>query len=159
MHLEFSPTAIAAVRLPAGAPTPDWVEGEPLVSVTRTAGETSIICPTTCLPDDLPGPVQGPMVAVHVMEQVEFTQVGVLLKLIKPLADAGIPLLTVSTYDTDWILVPAARVQTAASVWRAAGHVVHDLGAAPASTASTVSLPGTTAQSSSGPSPSSRAAS
>jgi hypothetical protein len=94
--------------------------------VTNTATETSVICPTSCLPDDLPGPVEGPLVAVHVDEVLEFSQIGVLVGLLRPLADAGIPTLTVSTFDTDWVLVPAPKVSAAASVWRAAGYEIID---------------------------------
>ena len=51
-------------------------------------------------------------------------QIGVMVGLLKPLADAGIPVLTVSTFDTDWVLVPASSSAAAASVWRAAGYKV-----------------------------------
>jgi hypothetical protein len=126
VRLVVNPQAIAVVRLPAGAPHPEWAAGPPLVSITRTADETSVVCATSCLPDDLPGPVEGPLVAVSVDEVLEFSQVGILVALLKPLADAGIPVLTVSTFDTDWVLLPAAKADAAASVWRAAGHQVED---------------------------------
>lgn len=124
MRLVVNPQAVAIIRLPAGAAPPDWAVGEPLVNVTQTATETSVVCPTSCLPDDLPGPVEGPLVAVHIDEAVEFSQIGVLVSLLKPLADAGIPILTVSTFDTDWVLLPAPKVSAAASVWRGAGYDV-----------------------------------
>jgi uncharacterized protein len=101
------------------------------VSVTQTATETSVVCPTSCLPDDLPGPVEGPLVAVHIDEALEFSQAGVLVSLLKPLADAGIPILTVSTFDTDWVLLPAPKISAAASVWRGAGYDVIDVHAVP----------------------------
>lgn len=126
MRLVVNPQAVAVIRLPAGSAVPDWAAGEPLVSVTVTAGETSIVCPTSCLPDDLPGPVEGPLVAVNVDGELEFSQVGVLVALLRPLAAAGIPVLTVSTFNTDWILVPAPKAAAAASVWRAAGYDIID---------------------------------
>ena len=124
MRLIISPIAMAIVRLPADAPIPEWASGGPLVSITRTSEEMSVVCPTSCLPDDLPGPVEGPLVAIRVADAMEFSQVGVLVSLLRPLADAGIPILTVSTFETDWILVPAPRIAAAASVWRGAGHGV-----------------------------------
>jgi hypothetical protein len=126
MRLLVSPQSVAVVRLPPDAPLPDWAVGEPMSSVTRTAGETSVICPTTSLPDELPGPVQGPFVAVVVDEVLEFALVGALVALLRPLADAGIPVLTISTYDTDWVLLEAASLPTATAVWRAAGYDVVD---------------------------------
>ena len=116
--------AMAAIRLPAGTPQPDWAVGEPLVCISSTADETSVICPTSCLPDALPGPVEGPFTVVRVAGTLSISQIGVMVRLLKPLADAGIPVLTVSTFDTDWVLFPAARSAAAASVWRHAGYEV-----------------------------------
>lgn len=128
MRLVINPQAVAVVRLPAGSPPPTWAVGEPLVSITHTSQETSVVCPTSCLPDDLPGPVQGPLAAVHIEGTLEFSQVGVLVSLLKPLADGGVPILTVSTFDTDWILMPSEKVMTAESLWRGAGHEIVDPG-------------------------------
>jgi hypothetical protein len=124
VHLIQYRQAMAAVRLPAGAPTPDWATGLPFASVSSSADETSVICPTVSLPDTLPGPVEGPFTVVRVAGTLEISQIGILLRLLKPLADAGIPVLTVSTFDTDWVLVPAAKSAAAASVWRHAGYTV-----------------------------------
>jgi hypothetical protein len=131
MRLVVNPQAVAILRLPAGSAPPDWATGEPLVSVTQTATETSVVCPTSCLPDDLPGPVEGPLVAVHIDQALEFSQVGILASLLRPLAAAGIPILTISTFDTDWVLLSAPKVSAAASVWRGAGYEVVDSRAVP----------------------------
>jgi len=126
MRLVMSPQAIAVVRLAPGAPDPTWATGGPLISITKTARETSVICPTSSVPEEVPGPVNGPLVGVYVDEQLDFSQVGILVGLLRPLADAGIPVLTVSTYDTDWVLIEASRAAAASSVWRAAGYQVVD---------------------------------
>jgi hypothetical protein len=116
--------AMAVVRLPADTPEPDWAVGLPLASVSRTADETSVICPTNSLPEPVPGPVEGPFTIARAAGALEISQIGVLLRLLKPLADAGLPALSLSTFDTDWILVPAAQAQVAISVWRHAGYTV-----------------------------------
>jgi hypothetical protein len=126
MKLVMSSQAIAVVRLPVGAPDPEWARGGPLVSITRTARETSVIVPTSSVPEEVPGPVQGPLVGVYVEEPQDHCQVGLLVRLLGPLANAGIPVLTVSTYDTDWVLVDASKAAAASSVWRAAGYQVVD---------------------------------
>nr|WP_269329014.1 ACT domain-containing protein [Kineosporia babensis] len=116
--------AMALVRLTPDSPEPDWAVGAPLVSVSRTADEISVVCPTTSLPEPVPGPVEGPFTVTRAAGALEFSQIGVLMRLLKPLADAGIPVLNVSTFDTDWVLVPAAQSVVAASVWRHAGYTV-----------------------------------
>ncbi len=124
MRLLVSPQPVAVVRLAPDVTDLAWATGSPLVSITRTADETSVVCPTSAVPDEVPGPVQGPFVAVVIDEVLEFSQVGVLVALLRPLADAGIPVLTVSTFDTDWVLLEAAKASTASAVWRAAGYQV-----------------------------------
>ena len=42
----------------------------------------------------------------------------------QPLADAGVWIFTLATYDTDIVLVPDAKLQTALAALRAAGHTV-----------------------------------
>jgi hypothetical protein len=48
----------------------------------------------------------------------------VLHALLGPLAEAEISVFTISTYSTDWILVPIGRADDAAEGWRRRGHVV-----------------------------------
>ena len=50
-----------------------------------------------------------------------FKLVGVLLELIRPLREAGVPVLAISTFDTDWILVDEGRGPVAEAAWRSAG--------------------------------------
>jgi uncharacterized protein len=126
MNLVISQKALAVVHLPPGAPVPDWATGEPLVSITRTATETSVICPTESLPDEIPGAVEGPLVAVLVEGRNDLLPASVLLTLLKPLADLGTHVITVSGRGGTWILVCAPKIAAAASVWRAAGFHVTD---------------------------------
>ncbi|GAA3626697.1 MULTISPECIES: ACT domain-containing protein [Kineosporia] len=124
MHLIQYRQAMALVRLAPDSPDPTWAVGAPLVSISRTTDEISVVCPTNSLPEPVPGPVEGPFTVTRAAGALEFSQIGVLLRLLKPLADAGIPVLNVSTFDTDWVLVPAAQSVVAASVWRHAGYTV-----------------------------------
>lgn len=52
----------------------------------------------------------------------DFDQIGVLAALTAPLADAGISLLTISTFDTDYILLKADNLARALKVLTNAGH-------------------------------------
>ncbi|MFD8085190.1 ACT domain-containing protein [Kitasatospora sp. NPDC059722] len=49
---------------------------------------------------------------------------GMLAALLTPLAAAGIPVFTASTFHADLVLVPVARLAAATAALRAAGHVV-----------------------------------
>lgn len=115
---------VSVVRLPVGSMLPDWADGEPLISVTWTRDETSVVCPSRSIPDALPGSVIGPYAAFQVAGPLDHGLTGVLASLLVPLAEAEIPILTVATYDTDWILVPGQHSAAAAACWVGAGHQV-----------------------------------
>jgi len=49
---------------------------------------------------------------------------GMLLSILAPLGDAGLPVFAASTYDADLVLVPASHAEKAIAVLRTAGHDV-----------------------------------
>ncbi len=56
--------------------------------------------------------------------KLEFSAVGILASILRPLAAAGISVLSISTFDTDYILVRTARLQEAMGVLREHFHVL-----------------------------------
>ncbi len=116
------PGEFAISRLPAAAAVPAWAHSAVFSSVTRTADELSVIGPV----DEIPSGVhsergwrllkfQGPF---------DFGAVGVLASVTAPLARAGVSLLAVGTFDTDYLLLKAAQLVAAVSALEAAGHTV-----------------------------------
>jgi hypothetical protein len=93
--------------------------GTSLVSVTRTASELSIVCPVDMAPAG--ARVEGPWQAFAVEGTLDFAMVGVLVRLTTPLAAAGISVFAISTFDTDYLLVPAGRSDAAMRAWEEAG--------------------------------------
>ena len=53
-----------------------------------------------------------------------FGSVGVVAEVVEPLVDADISVLAFSTFDTDWVLVPAGQTDEAATAWRRAGLII-----------------------------------
>jgi len=53
------------------------------------------------------------------------TEVGVLSALASPLADAKLSLCTVSTFDTDYVLVASRTLSAAIAALERAGHRIH----------------------------------
>ncbi len=122
LHLMEHPEDVSIVRLPSGVePDFDWQRG-PLASLTRTADETSIVCATDVVPAAARS--EGPFRAVEVAGPLAFSAVGVFVDILTPLAHAGISVLGLSTFDTDWVLVPRDRSADAAQAWRRAGFVI-----------------------------------
>jgi uncharacterized protein len=122
MRLARFPERLAVVRLGPGADVPKWAESSSLFSVTATATETSIVCAGRNVPRK--ARQEGPFAAFEVAGPLDFALTGVLVELLTPLAEAGISVFTVSTFDTDWILVPFDRADDAEEEWRRRGHDV-----------------------------------
>jgi hypothetical protein len=109
---------LAIVRLPPDAAIPWWLNfsAEPLVSITRTAHELSIICPAGAVPVAVPS--EPGWRAFTVEGKLEFSAVGVLSAILNPLAEAGISILSISTFDTDYVLVRTAILEEATAALR-----------------------------------------
>ena len=68
------------------------------------------------------GTVQLSVGAFRVAGQLPFGLVGVVVSLTRPLAEARIPVFVISTFDTDYVLVGAARRDEAHTARERAGH-------------------------------------
>ncbi len=119
--LQF-PEKLAIVRLGPGAELPQWAESASLFSVTATATETSVVCATRSVPTKTPS--IKPLTAFQVSGPLEPDAIGILAGLLQPLAEAQVPVYTLSTFDTDWIMVRLVDKDTAAEAWRRQGHTV-----------------------------------
>lgn len=125
--LQQFPEKLAVVRLAPGAEVPLWAESSSLFSITATATETSLICATRSVPNKVP--TRKPFAAFAVMGPIDAEEYGVLAALLTPLAEEKISVLSLSTFDTDWVLVPLNRVEDATAAWEKQGHTV--VGAVP----------------------------
>lgn len=116
------PEKLVVASLAVGADVPDWAESASLFAIIATATETTVICAGRSVPKKVQH--HGPFTAFAVGGVLDPAQTGVLHGLLAPLAEAGISVFTVSTFPTDWILVPTERAAAAAEEWRRRGHTV-----------------------------------
>ncbi|NPA07010.1 MAG: ACT domain-containing protein [Chloroflexi bacterium] len=123
--LDLLPERFALIRRPAGATIPSWVWRGPLQAVVRTPIETSILTLEAAVPEDVPA--SRGWRALRVRGPLPLDLIGVLAELTALLAQAGVSVFAVSTYDTDYLLVQAHALPHAVAALHAAGHVVHIL--------------------------------
>ena len=121
-HLKFRRIAgsFAACRLPANAVVPDWATRGAFTSVTRSAKELSIVCPVENVPSGQKH--DAPWICFELVGPFDFSQVGILSSFIGPLAESGVPIFAVSTYDTDYVLIRKDSAEAALGALKAAGH-------------------------------------
>jgi hypothetical protein len=84
------PPQYAIVRLPPDIPVPDWAAKGEFTSLTRTADELSVVCPTENLPKEIDAGLRW--ICLKLEGPFPFSQTGVLLSFIEPLANQGIPI-------------------------------------------------------------------
>ncbi len=124
LTLTLLPESLAVCRLPPDASLHEPLDGGSLFSVTRTVTELSLL---VCAERDAPETddredgwrglvVDGPL---------DFELVGILAELSGALADAGISLFVLSTFDTDYLLVKQDDLDAAIGALRQRGHTVH----------------------------------
>lgn len=124
MRLELLEGRYAVCRLDRAAPGPAaHLEMAGFFSVTRTDNELSVICEEHQAPAAGPGcRAETGFRLLRVAGPLPFDAVGILASLSAALAAAKVSLLAISTYDTDYLLVRQADLETALAALRLAGH-------------------------------------
>jgi hypothetical protein len=122
LRLRVLGPAFAVARLEAQESTPAWAQQSAFHTVSRTPTGGSVLCPWEDVPEDVRR--EGPFRAFEVEGPLDFALTGVLAALLAPLAEAGISVFVHSTFDTDYVLVRAERLDAASAALRAAGHAI-----------------------------------
>lgn len=112
----------AVCRLPCDVSIPDWAIAGQLVSITRTPDELSIVCQQAVVPAGVQ--CERDWRCLRVAGSMPFSEIGVLASLTVPLADSGIGVFAISTFDTDYLFVKSDHFENAISALQAAGHVI-----------------------------------
>jgi hypothetical protein len=126
LRVSVLPERLSICRLDATAAVPVWAEQGTFVSITRTRDELTVICPEGHITPEIqasPGwrafKLEGPF---------DLNLVGLLVAVAAPLAQAGVGILPVGTYDTDYVLVRETQLDAAVRALRFIGIEVQDPG-------------------------------
>ena len=115
LRLSILQQTFAICRLEKNTPIPEWaLRGAQFCSITASSEEISIVCDQSVVPPDVKA-VKG-WRALKAEGPLDLSMTGVVAWLTAPLAEAGISVFTLSTYDTDYILVRAERLEDAVRV-------------------------------------------
>lgn len=123
VQLSILTVRLSICRLAADNRLPAWLPARGFLSVTRTADELSVVCEESSVPAGVQSQRGWSCFKVH--GPIAFSQVGVLASLAAPLAESGISIFAISTFDTDYLLVEEEHLERSAAVLTAAGHKIH----------------------------------
>ncbi len=112
----------AICRLDRDAPVPTWPFQGGLFSITRTKDELSIVCPQINVPK---GTLcnQG-WSCLKVKGPLDLSSTGILSSIANTLEKEGISLFSISTYDTDYVLVKERDLEKAIFALTEAGQQI-----------------------------------
>jgi hypothetical protein len=122
LSLKILPDRMAVCRLDPAAAIPDWIAEVGFCSITRTEEELTIVCPETHLAPGISSEagwrcfqVQGPL---------DFSEIGIIFSLTRPLAANGVSVFVISTFSTDYLMVKDNDLAKAVEALSAEGHRV-----------------------------------
>ena len=95
----------------------------PFCFVGKTDEELSLVCPIDAVPERTLSRDDGWRM-FGIVGTLDFSLIGVLANISRALADAGVGLFAVSTYNTDYILVKKENLLRAENALRAAGYEI-----------------------------------
>lgn len=122
MHLVVLEKTYAIASLAPGATVPEWASDDVFSSVTTTGDELSVVVPQDRVPSGVIADREWRCLKLEGPLDLDAT--GVLAAILVPLADAGIPVFPVATYQTDYIFLKEKDLAEAMEVLRAKGHAI-----------------------------------
>lgn len=122
LPLRVFASRLAVCRLPAGADLPDWATAGELLALIRTPDELTVVCNEARVPASVRA--ERGWRCLRVEAVLDFSMVGVLARISQVLAEAGISIFVLSTFDTDYILVQESRLEPACQALERVGYAI-----------------------------------
>jgi hypothetical protein len=110
----------AICRLDKDAPIPDWAFQGGLFSVTRTKDELSIVCPLINVPKGILCN-QG-WSCLKIKGPLDLSLTGIISSIAATLEAEGMSLFSISTYDTDYVMVKEKDMEKGIFALTEGGH-------------------------------------
>ena len=98
-------------RLNRDEAIPEWVFQSSFYSITKTLDELSVVCSQDNIPDEIK--CEKDWRILRVEGPLDFSLIGILSSISTTLANKGISIFVISTYDTDYIFVKDKKVDMA----------------------------------------------
>jgi hypothetical protein len=122
LTLKILPNRLAVCRLDADAPLPGWVDESDFSSITRTEKELTIVCDEVLVASGTTS--ETGWRCIEVEGPLDFSEIGIVFSLTQPLAESGVAVFLISTFDTDYLMVKEKDLAEAIDVLTNAGHQV-----------------------------------
>ena len=98
---------------------------KPFCFTGTTDEENSLVCPESHVPENTTERDDG-WKGFRIIGQLDFSLIGILARISKILAESGVGIFAISTYNTDYILTKAENFEKAINVLRDSGYGIKD---------------------------------
>jgi hypothetical protein len=124
IQLALMPQMFAVCRFDPHTPAADLLPSTGFFAFTRTEDELSLVVDQSAVQPDWQA--ETGWRGMKVLGPLDFSLIGILSSLALPLANSGISIFAISTYDTDYLLVKADKLSSALASLREAGFVIQE---------------------------------
>lgn len=114
MKLKILDKKLKVVKLKANEKVPEIVYNQEFYSITKTDEELSIVVEEDV--NILSEIVENNWKAIKIVGTLDFSLIGILSRISTILAQAEISIFAISTYNTDYILVKANKLENAVEI-------------------------------------------
>ena len=100
---------------------PSSIKASPFYSITRTADELSVVCEQSRIPEHFTE-INRDWCVLKVIGPLDFSLMGIIADISAILKSEEISIFTISTYQTDYVLVKSSNVDKAIEALKTKGH-------------------------------------
>jgi hypothetical protein len=116
--------AYAVSKLPFGEEIPSWLGNQEFSAVIRVRNELSIVCIESLVPSSVLSD-RGWRV-LEVVGPLPFSLIGIMADITRLLAEAGVSVFVLSTYDTDYLLIKQDQLKVAIDALEQEGYDIQE---------------------------------
>ncbi len=111
LKFDVLPDLLTVHRFGRDREIPPLINNSGFFAITRSDQELSIVCSSSLVLDS--DQQEDNWRAMRVIGPLDFGEIGILARISSALADAGISIFAISTFDTDYILVKSEKLDAA----------------------------------------------
>ena len=126
MNLQFKllPERFGICQLPLTEPLPRWVYQSSFYSVSKSDEEFSLVCEERLIENEIKKSIGWRLLKIEAV--LALSLMGITAQFSTALANAGVNLSVIATFNTDYILVEHVKLSTAIVALREAGFEVSE---------------------------------
>jgi hypothetical protein len=116
------PDTFSICRISLDSELEMWFLSDPFFAMVRSDDTLTIVCSQEKVPQEVQQ--ERGWRALKIEGSFDFSDTGVLESVLKPLAEAGIGIFAISSFETDYVLVKERDFEVARRALEGAGHSV-----------------------------------